>query len=172
MKIYKCNNSDCNKTNTTSDDWLTIGTLEDTGGLFLINNLPNAKLTRLNNHDDIHFCSMTCLIDAFFDKNKFIKPISTNKKREQNSPINIPNYDTGGVGIHGKHTLIDKMRMTTRLRHAIIDQFDNRSKYIQSRLSDMEGWSITNFARTRNVGLKTVKEFKILCKKNSIKLKE
>ena len=66
--IFSCDGDGCKRTTTRdADDWLSIGTADDTeSGLFAKNGLPEHRLISMDNHDDLHFCSKECFYNYFF----------------------------------------------------------------------------------------------------------
>ena len=64
--IWTCDNHHCGKkVEGREPKWLTLGS-EDGNSLRIRNPIGKHGLRETNSHGDMHFCSSTCLIKAFF----------------------------------------------------------------------------------------------------------
>ncbi len=64
--IWTCDNHHCGKkVEGREPKWLTLGS-EDGSSLRIRNPIGKHGLRETNSHGDMHFCSSTCLIKAFF----------------------------------------------------------------------------------------------------------
>ena len=64
MRIYKCDNDNCDSIASNKDEWLEIGSTSGKS-LKIENKLPNRNLLFMGNHTDLHFCSADCLLKRF-----------------------------------------------------------------------------------------------------------
>jgi len=66
MRIYKCDGIDCEKTSSTINNWLTIGT-ESGKDLIVENGIDTDRaIISMSCHHDLHFCTRKCFYGRFF----------------------------------------------------------------------------------------------------------
>jgi len=61
-ELFSCDYQNCSNktTNLEINNWIEIGSTN--GSLFILNHLNRQKLIKMSNNDDIHFCSIDCLV--------------------------------------------------------------------------------------------------------------
>lgn len=70
--FFKCNGPECNVTETNLDNWLVIGS--NNNSLFIENNLPKKGNIHIMSHfSDIHFCSKECVVCFFIKEEEEVK---------------------------------------------------------------------------------------------------